>query len=162
MDTSNCGCTEISYDNFNAPINIAPAPELAPQQAALLTPKPVVPPIAPININVWIKDTEQGSQVTDSDLVDFTINFTVSVYDEATNTSRQFTIPKHIQASKRKLLSDAEAMAAQGAITVIETTEATEIEPAVEVVVESTKADSGLSTKRMRELAGIPHNNNYV
>ncbi len=134
-------------DTTNLPVavNIAPAPDFN-QQAALLSPKPVTPVVNPININVWIKDTEQPQQVSECDTLDFVINFTVSVYDEATNTSKTMVVPKRIQASKRKLLCDAENFGAQIPVTVVET------------VKQNKKSDA----QRVRELAGIPHSKNHV
>lgn len=146
MENTNCGCTEISPDISNMPINIAPAPELAPQQAALLTPRPLVPQVDPININVWVKDIDQPQQIPSEDMVSFTINFVVSIYDEASNSTKSITVPKKIQASKRKLLADGELLDSQ-----------------VATVVENVKQPYKKSdAQRMRELAGIPHSKNHV
>lgn len=128
------------------PVNIAPAIDMS-QTAALLSPKPVVPAVPSTNINVFLKDTEAPITAEDEDTVFFMLNFSVSVFDEASGTSKQLTIPKRISLSKRRLLADAENMVNQIPATVVE-----EKQPAAK------KSES----VRMRELAGIPHKKNHV
>lgn len=127
-----------------SPINIAPAVNLS-QQAALLSPQPVVAAVPLQNIHVWFKEVELPTEDEDGDTVCFVLNFNVSVFDEATGKSRATIVQKKIAMSKRRLLADAE-----NAINKLSA-----------VVVEQT-AQKKSDAVRMRELAGIPHNKNHV
>lgn len=145
-NVTECGCD--AYQPEITPvgdtINIAPAPDFS-QQAALLSPKPVVPVAQPININVWIKDTEAPAISQEEDTVEFIVNFTVSHYDELTGTSKQFIVPKKIAVSKRRLFTDGEQAYASFNATVVESKD-------------KKKSDA----QRFRELAGIPHPKNHT
>lgn len=147
-DINECGCTmdQPEVTPIGAAVNIAPAPEYGPQQAALLSTKPIVPSVQPININVWIKDTEAPFISQEEDTVEFVVNFTVSHYDESTGASKQFVVPKKIAVSKRRLFADGE----QGYAAI------------ATAVVESKDTKKKTDAQRFRELAGIPHSKNHL
>lgn len=136
-------CCDMQAVNI-APAQINPQPELG----ALLQAAPLAPHVDPSQISVYIKETLPVSyDINNSDEMQFNIVFNISEFNEA-GESKFFTVTKAISVSKTRLLAD--GVQVQAAIP------ATVIESVVEI-----KADNR-AVQRMRELAGIPHNKNYV
>ena len=137
-------CCDMQAVNI-APAQINPQPELG----ALLQAAPLAPHIDPSQISVYIKETLPVSyDINNSDEMQFNIVFNVSEFTEG-GESKFFSVTKVISVSKTRLLADGVQVQAAIPATVIES------------VVEK-KEDNSKAVQRMRELAGIPHNKNYV
>ena len=135
-------CCDMQAVNI-APAQINPQPELG----ALLQAAPLVPHVDPSQIYVYIKETLPVSyDINNSDEMHFNIVFSISEVNEA-GESKFFTVTKAISVSKTRLLADGVQVQAAIPATVIESVE---------------KKEDSKAVQRMRELAGIPHNKNYV
>ena len=137
-------CCDMQAVNI-APAQINPQPELG----ALLQAAPLTPRVDLSNVNVYIKETlllDSGINNTD-DEVKFNIVFNVSDYSIDGN-SQYYTVTKAISVSKTRLLADGVQIQSAVPVTVVEN------------IVE--KKEDSKAVQRMRELAGIPHNKNYV
>lgn len=146
-----CDCAPVEI----SPVNIAPAIQ-NPQVAALLTPQPVAKHTQPKDIFIYVTETKPLTTNSDSDLVEFVITFNVNISTPSENTgevdigsavSTNYTVNKHVSVSKTRLANDA-----VDAISAI-------VPTVIENVVSSAKKTD---VQRARELAGIPHNKNYV
>lgn len=105
-------------------------------------------------ISVYIKDTEAQTTTVgigaDSDIIEFSINFAVSCYG-GTEGSKNYTVTKKISVSKANLLAQGQSEANSKPAQVLEQ------------IQETPKFHIGKSDlQRMREIAGVPHNKNYV
>lgn len=98
------------------------------------------------NISCYIKDFEAvTSGGIDSDIMEFCLNFVVNNYSEG--KSETYTVRKKISVSKSNLFNQGKMIS-----------QATPSQ-----VIESKKSALGKTDlQRMREIAGVPHNKNYI
>lgn len=133
--------------------SIAPALPPVTDVGALLTPSVDIPQADPSKISVYIKEFRQAEYTPPEmkcDEVIFTIVFEVSEFLDNGET-HYYNVSKNISVSKLRLLADGERVKQYTPTTVIEEKSQAK---------EEKKSKS--STQRIRELAGIPHNKNFV
>lgn len=119
--------------------------EIQPEIVSAIAPSmPTVEPIQQNIISVFAEsirsvDSSPTNSQNDDELT-FAIQFSVSVYDTTQDKSSVLQTAKYITLSKTAILQDAQA----------------QFVSAPKIKIESKEA------KRFRELAGVPHNKNFV
>lgn len=126
---------------------VEPAPAAVPEPVAIV--QPIDPVTSCEHISVYVKESNVVSTDAKSDEVIVDVMFSVSEYCQETGASKTGYVKKRLALSKCKLLADMIHVDMMTPVAVVEEKK------------EEVHKDA-ITTKRMRELAGIPHPKNWI